>query len=183
MKPTLLLLLLLPLFSVAQSDSLLSYSGVVHADGVSKEQLFTRARSWLVNYFKDNRDVLQVQDKESGELIGKGSVVRSVPVKTLFVTTPMPATTSFRISVWVKEGKYKYEIGDINNTEFKQAPEPFGMIYTSRNTPPLKTRRPGPGVERMGAFYKKYRDDIDDMVKSIVTGLNAAMNVKAKSEF
>src|SRR5579862_4414223 len=38
----------------------------------SKNELFIRSKIWLVNTFKSSKDVIQLDDKESGKLMGKG---------------------------------------------------------------------------------------------------------------
>ena len=72
-------LLLLPWAGWAQSDSLqLNADGqaefvqVIQVPGSTVEQLYTRARSWVVVTFSDANAALKVQDKENGTLMGKG---------------------------------------------------------------------------------------------------------------
>ena len=59
----------------------------------SKNELFSNALEWFANSFKSGKDVLQVSDKESGKIIGKG----------YFNTSPI------QITIVVKDNKYRYE--------------------------------------------------------------------------
>lgn len=179
MKSKLLLLLLLPLFSYSQTDTLLIYTDIVTVENVSKDQLFTRARAWLVDAFKDSKEVIQVQDKETGELIAKGIMKSDVPYKNFMGTTVVPCYTSFKFSIWVKDGKYKYEMTDFNNTEFKGS-VPFGLLYTKRTT---ELKWPMISKSKMNEYYGKYRDEVEKTTKLLIEFLHTAMSVKPKSDF
>ena len=50
---------------------ILAYTGVVQVDGVSKEQLYNRSRIWLANAYNNSKYVIQMEDKEVGQIIGK----------------------------------------------------------------------------------------------------------------
>ncbi len=45
---------------------------MIQIPGSTVEQLYTRARSWVVVTFSDANAALKVQDKENGALMGKG---------------------------------------------------------------------------------------------------------------
>lgn len=67
----------MPVLSIAQLqiDSIskkAEYTGIVQVAGVSKEELYTRARSWFVKTYKDADVVIQMDDKDAGKIIGKG---------------------------------------------------------------------------------------------------------------
>lgn len=48
------------------------YRQTFEAPGVSRTEAFQRARRWWVVNYKSAKDVLQLADSETGELIGKG---------------------------------------------------------------------------------------------------------------
>lgn len=64
-------------------------SGVVEVEGISKDDMYTKALEWIALNYKDAGAVIQFQDKESGKIIVKG------------------AWTSFR---WMKEGLMKHTL-------------------------------------------------------------------------
>ena len=53
-------------------DGKINYSEVVNVDSVKKEELYNRAKHWLVETFNSAKDVIQIDDKENGEIVGKG---------------------------------------------------------------------------------------------------------------
>jgi len=90
-------------------DGKINYSEVVNVDSVKKEELYNRAKHWLVETFKSAKDVIQIDDKENGEIVGKGYF------KSWW---DMGWIGGKNVSVWetlkiqVKDYRYKYEITD-----------------------------------------------------------------------
>jgi hypothetical protein len=75
MKKLYLFILLVPSLSFAQKfeqvEGLFTMQFVANSD-LSKAQLFDALRSWFVSTYKSSTDVLEISDKESGVLMGKG---------------------------------------------------------------------------------------------------------------
>lgn len=92
------------------------YREVVTVNGVTKDQLFDKARQWFVSNYKDASEVLQVQDKESGTLVGKGlfTVNFQGGQRKVFHT----------VSIDCKDGKYRVTI-----TDFMLK---FSSVYTEK---------------------------------------------------
>jgi hypothetical protein len=72
------------------------YMSVVNVDSTKSNELYVRANEWFVNTFKSAKDVIQLNDKEAGKIIGKG-----------FFSTGL-FTIHFTIEIQTKDGKYKY---------------------------------------------------------------------------
>lgn len=124
MKKPLLLLLLLPTLVLAQKktytleefpfevDSItgrIVFRGVVQVPGASADQLYLRAKSFFFTRFRDAKAVIQVDDKAGGVLLGKGLIYPgTINILTAgsYIETP--------IEVRVKEGRYRYEITNMN---------------------------------------------------------------------
>ena len=87
-------------------DGKVNYSGVIQADRISKDELYKRTKRWFIDNYKSAKDVLQLDDKENGELIGKGYLETSWGATTIYV--------GHTIKIQVKDGRYKYEITDFN---------------------------------------------------------------------
>lgn len=85
-------------------DNQVCYTDVIKAEGISKEELYNRALSWFAVAFKSAKDVIQMQDRESGKIIGKGSFL--CPLGALLPALEMKMT----VTIMVKEGRYKYVI-------------------------------------------------------------------------
>lgn len=94
------ILLMFPGLLIAQK-----YSEVVDVPGKNSDQLYSSAREWFADSFNSANDVLQMDDPVAGKLIGKGTFELTIGY---IIWRP-----NFTIKIFVKDGKYKYEISDI----------------------------------------------------------------------
>lgn len=105
------ILVLISSTSFAQKDTVISYSDVVTVEGASKEQFFLRGRQWVAQSFRSANDVLQINDKDAGELSGKGIVVISYKYNG---KKDYPANCRLTLNIWAKDNKYiTMVIGDL----------------------------------------------------------------------
>ena len=100
-----------------------SYTGVVNVDSLKKEIIYSKAREWFVLTFKSADDVLQMEDKESGKLIGKA--YQDIIIKSL---VPITTRMYYTIKINIKDYKYRYEITNIN---YQSYPTPQMASYTT----------------------------------------------------
>lgn len=173
----LLMLLLFPFTTIAQ-DSLLTYTEVVELPGQTKEQLFVKARHWFTNTFRDSKEVLEINDKETGELSGKGIIKSRWHYKQFGKREAYPATVFFHISIWVKDSKYKYAITHLearNKIDNSAASQDFGLLTTSAVSP----------VKWSGVSQKKMNEVWNDLkieTAKEIEGLIAAMKSSIAAE-
>jgi hypothetical protein len=182
MKRLFLLLFIAPAFSYSQNvpiDSLTNkivFSEVVKVDSVSKDELYTRAREWFAKTFKSAQDVLQMDDKESGKLIGKGS---SKGVNHLQLSTNS-FYLNYMISITIKDGRYRYEVTDFTAkdepTQYRL--NPSLLLLSELSLDPKSKNKKG-----------EYRDFINDYLLAVETNsillindLKAAMSKTATGE-
>src|SRR6266542_1007820 len=95
------------LISAAQNDTLITYSEIVNVDSTTKDQLFQNARQWYNEIFVSSKEVLQIVDKETGELSGKG-LLKSYYDYRVMGKRKYDCYYKFSIDIKVKDGKYKY---------------------------------------------------------------------------
>ena len=88
------------------SQEPISYSGVVETDSVSKEILYKRGLLWIANAFKDSKEVIQLKDENSGQIISKGTFKYNG--KDDFYR----GFIEFKLELYFKDGRYKYVITD-----------------------------------------------------------------------
>lgn len=164
-----------------QADALITYSEVVEVPSMKKDQLYANARLWFVNSFKSAKDVLQVQDKETGELVGKGWFEEQITIKMMGSWKYM-AQYYFKMSVFVKDGKYKYTITDIDNTSIKgNDNSAFGLLYTSIDP---KTRKwPMYSESKHRDIYLTIKEASNNRIKLLIDDLKKNMIAKSESDF
>lgn len=112
--------LILLLFSISVSAQLhdrfpfndsgkIIYSSIIDAEGKSKAELYTSAKEFFANTFVSAKDVIQMDDKDGGIIIGKGS--KRIMIENKKVTVPV--SILFSIKIECKDNKYKFEIYSI----------------------------------------------------------------------
>lgn len=107
------LLLLFPFAGFSQTDSILRYSSIVEVTGQNKEQLFSKARQWVTDKFKDAKQVIQISDLQTGEIAGGGNFDATYYYKNFGNDDPRIANYQFRFGIYVKDGRYKFEFYDV----------------------------------------------------------------------
>lgn len=146
-------------------DGKVVYTGVIKVDSVSKNELYNRAKLFFVKNYKSANDVLQLDDKETGQIIGKG--IFKIPTGTGLMART--STVLHRLSITVKDGRYKYEVANLV--------EVF-------NTPGV-----GSGENSIDGYVlskKKYSQsfiiDVHDYVSKFVQSLIDEMGIKSEKK-
>jgi hypothetical protein len=83
---------------VNQTTGKIEFQQVLEASGKSKEDVYNAARQWFVHAFVSANAVLQMEDKETGLLIGKGRL----------------GDAEFIVKIESKEGRARYTLTDIS---------------------------------------------------------------------
>ena len=80
-------------------------------DSVSgtKSELYIRARAWMANTYNSSQDVLQMDDKEAGKIIGKA--ITTWPIKGGFGNLLCESPIHYTITIDIKDGKYRCVLG------------------------------------------------------------------------
>jgi hypothetical protein len=184
MKILILILMLITTICFAQQDTIhlssdiaISYGGVINVDGVSKEELFVRARDWC----SDKLQSLQIQDKETGELSAKGISVGTITFR-LLGTNKVKAKFNFNLNIWIKDNRYIYGITDINNTAITyngktaslrdDVESPIGLLYTSKHS---KTKVLSLSQTKSDETYQSAKDAFDKIIKELIASLQSFM--------
>lgn len=176
MKKTLLsacVLLSLNLFSQAK-DSLLIYTEVVSVENTTKDQLFVKARQWFNDAWKSSKDVLQITDKETGELSGKGIISSYYDYKPpMGAAVKPPVDYHVSISVFVKDGRYKYEFTSFRPIEGKAGGmEVLGTITTGETSP---VKFAYTSQKKSDAMYKSLKMHLNERMLLMIASLKQAM--------
>ena len=116
MKSFLIFILLLPLISMGQSkeiplkDGEINFSEVVLLDSTfKKNDLYINANKFFVDVYHSAKDVIQLDDKDAGIVIGKG-YFETLWKANFLITYQLQIWHTIKISI--KDGSYKYEITD-----------------------------------------------------------------------
>lgn len=164
-----ILLLLVMLSLNAYSQEAITYTEVVNVDSLTtKKELFNRAKVWFSETYKDANKVIQLQDEENGQIIGKAKI--PYESKILVSSAGTRGFISYTIKVFSKDGRYKYEITDFihESISAQYSQFGFGLITTSdqaNNVPGSKS------------WYVKVLNDIKSRIETNIPPLVESLKI------
>ena len=172
---------LLPMFGYSQTDTLISFSGVVKVDGVTKDQLFQNGRQWYNKEFVSSKAVLQIVDKETGELSGKGILKSYYDFKMLGTVKKYDCYFRVSIDIKVKDGKYKYSFTEFVIDEALTPGMEKMPALTSSNKCPIKFSMVS--EKKMDAMYLSMQENLKIVMDSLIANLEKEMSIKTQDDF
>ena len=163
-----------PTLPIDPESHLVAYTGVVEVLGVTQAQLYSRAYEWVAKNFKSAQDVIQMQDKESGKIIAKGNV-------KAFIKKYPQGHNSFTLSIYVKDGKYKYDITNFKNENqvVGRYSGDYSMGNFEQEKPSFKMAMMNGRIQRSWNILR-YNNDLE--MKATIASLEAAMTAKTKDK-
>lgn len=137
----------------------LTYTEVVQVDSVSKDELYNRAKLWLANTYVNSKAVLQIDNKEEGQIICKALMIYTP--KIFSGSEQTKGTIRYTFKIYLKDGRYKYEITDFFH-------DPDGNEYGKFGVGTVTTAKECPDPKPMA---KGWSNNIWNDIKSQI-GLN-----------
>jgi hypothetical protein len=159
-------------------DGQLYYEGVVDVVPTAKQaDLYRAGRTWFVDTYVGTKEVLQLDDKADGKMIGKGgyqySFVIGITISQIFMR--------FTLALDVKDGKYRYRIydfaGDNTNTTRLRSTDTstVGVLDYNQGYIDLK-------AGKRTKFNLKVLQGMDTQVQLMVASLQKAMLASSASK-
>lgn len=127
-------------------DGNVVYEEVIQQEG-DKLALFTKARKFFTDTFKDSKSVIEQESVESGIIIGKGTIPFNI------------YQVHFTISMHLKDNRYKYIIDNI----YMQMPK-TPLAQSSKDTPLQKWSWVYKNEKRSTELNNKFKD-ITELIK------------------
>ena len=149
-----------------------TYSDVVQLKGVSKDELYKRVKLWFIENYNSSKDVIQLDDKENGEIIGKGCF-RAKWNFRFYTQLSMNVWKTIRIKI--NNDSLKYEISDfrLNNYFF-----PIHNAPLSDYSVPIETWNKG-----HDANNKKFYPRINNQMIALINSLETAVKSKTSDNW
>lgn len=157
-------------------DDKLYYEGVVEVNPTSKKaDLYQIGRAWFVDTYVNAKDVLQLDDKAEGKMMGKG-IYRYTFFNGLGVSQVI---MHFTLALDIKDGKYRYRmydfLGDNVNTDMLSGvTEVRSLDYNKCYTDYKAGKRT--------KYNLKVLQGMDTQVKIIAASLEKAMQKSVKKD-
>lgn len=167
----------LPLLLCAQTP--IAFEEVVKIDeSTSKETLYNRGLHWVVVVFQNPKKVIQLKDKEEGQIVCKGSFDYKQKKAMWGAGNNTKGVIEFTVKLFFKEGRYKYVITDFTHVSNSGVYD-FGIITDAAEYPNKMTMT-------SKAWRKWIWNDLKEQVELktpvIVESLRSEMVKKVGSE-
>lgn len=145
-------------------DGQIFYEQIDSLPGVSKDEIYKRSKAWIVAIFKDAKEVIQLDSKEDGEIIGKGNF----QFYYTMLGVPVPSRCFFTIKLSSRDGKHRAQIYDVTavNGE-RNEPVRMDKLLSKPNT----------------GHNQKIIRQINEGVESMFADLRAVLNPVKKDDF
>lgn len=180
MKSIIFLFFQIFLLNAFSQEKPLIFTEIVKVDSsISKNILYERARAWLNDKFKNYKEVSQIQDKESGELSVKG-ILYTHYLKNVFgeSLSNFPCYVRFKLTIWVKDGRYKYEFSDFNDECIGQGSYSSLGILTDRET----FKEKGNGKRILNELWIEVKQETNLQTKEMIDSLRTEMSKELKKD-
>jgi hypothetical protein len=164
---------------IAQNNEQLIYSDVIELENVSQDDLYNRGKIWFANTYVSANDVIQLDDKSSGLIIGKG-VYRYDP-KVFNANARTVGVIRYTVKLFFKDGRYKYEIGNFNHESTSVSSYggiDFGLIT---NETECSSPKRGMGSSWNNKVWNDIKSQIDDNVKLLISSIKDGMTKTIES--
>lgn len=157
-----------PKMPVDDKTGLITYSRVVESPGLSATQAYLKGLAWAMKYYKNPTDVIRERDTVNNSILCKARFkISNPPDKKGFATDA--GLVMYTIKVQFKDGRYRYELTEINWKQTSHYPVERWMDTNSQ-------------VYRNE--YAWYLQQTDTEVKEVIKSLERVMQEKdsAKSD-
>jgi len=156
----------------ANGQSELGFSRVVGIDSTDKDQLFTKGLLWFAETFKDSKAVIELKERESGLIVGKGLLKYSASSLSDLYYGSILGHIKFTVKVSVKNEKVRIELDSFIH-EPSNAAYSLGLITDSENYPNAKV--PGWGKKWHQAAWEDLQDDVKSNAAELMEDFKSYM--------
>lgn len=144
-------------------DGQIFYEQIDSLPGMSQSEIYKRSRAWVADAFKDAKEVIQLDSKEDGEIIGKGNFTFYYTMLAL----PVKSTCFFTIKLSSRDGKHRSQVYNVTAVAESNYQVKMDKLLAKPNT----------------QQNRKIINEINKGVLSMFADLRAALNSAKKEDF
>lgn len=158
------------IFPIDEKTGEIVYSGIVNVDSANFKELYVRAHEWFANTFKSAQNVIQLNDKEAGKIIGKGLFEAGIPKSHAgLVHIAIIVSVDFTLEIQTKDGKYKYVFSNLS------CKNSGGGEYDLKSSSFVKNSM---WQKKLDEDWLEIRQDINKRMSIMIDDLKISMNSK-----
>ena len=162
-----------PNLPIDMETNTIAYTEVVVLDTtLKKDELYSRAREWFAKTYKSANSVIQMDDKAEGKIVGRASI--PITYNNIGIIAP-GGSISYNISVYVKDGKYKYEFENFQHQGDGNKIPSYGSCTKMLNT---TDKNFGIGMQKT---YNIYLNQMHTDIIETISNLKSTLALKTTS--
>jgi len=167
----------------------ITYTEIVLADSLSQNELYSKINEWFAKSYNSATDVIQLNSKEDGKIIGKGIFIFPVIFRYNNIKTPVTIKVPYTLSIYIKENKFKYELTSFYvTTEMGQFPlESYNTDKEKMKEELRKTIKNEYQLEKRSQeqieFNQGILNETDNHVKNIINSFKSHINKKSANDW
>lgn len=139
---------------------LITYTEVVPLKSLSAKTMYKRALEWFNTYYKNPSDVIRENDSTKGKIVGKSRFkIYNAADKSGLRTDA--GLIMYTINVSIREGRYKYEVTELNQKAASYMPLERWLDTSSRT---------------YTTAYIGYLEQVDTQIREAIESLKEAMS-------
>jgi len=162
-----------PNLPIDMETNTITYTEVVVLDTtLKKDELYSRVREWFAKTYKSANSVIQMDDKAEGKIVGRASIPLTY---STMGNNPSAGSISYNISVYVKDGKYKYEFANFQHQGDGNKIPSYGSCTKMLNT---TDKYFGIGMQKT---YNVYLNQMHTDIIETISNLKSTLALKTTS--
>jgi len=150
-----------------EKNGKVEYTDVVQLEGMSKDEIYKKAKMWMVSTLKSGDNMVELDGSTSDQMVGTGNikpVIDDKKNKTRYLI--QDANLNFKFIVYCKEGRLKYVVTNLALSLNTGPNCVYGVIRTSLDN-----------IEDFPVYGKKWQLVYRDFVTQFVNeNINALIN-------
>jgi len=156
----------------------LSFEKVIKTDSVGKKIIFATINDWFATTYNSSNDVIQMNDKDAGILIGKGLFEYNSNRHPFFSQYEYDGNIKYTIKIYVKDNRYKVVLTDFEHLGDLTRPSYSFSIITTAEDSGYK----GPYQKFHNENWRDIKLECEEYSKDIFTSLeNKTKNIKVET--
>ena len=163
------------------NPSPIAASEVVVVNGASKDQLYSAALAWIGTAFKSAKATVDLADSAGGKIIAKPEM-EFVPASR-WGSACTRGVISYVVSIAVKDGRYKYDIGSFVHTYRGNTCDSAGCNYGLITDAPWAKGQSCTGFGSGEDNWIKLQTDVKAESQMLISSLKSAMAKAAESDW
>jgi hypothetical protein len=151
-----------------------SYSVITTTAAIKQKELHSKAKQWVVFYFKSAKDVIQMDDADNGKLIIKGV---TGGYHTTFRNSVYAENLYYVIIISTKDGKYKINITDLEQETLSDGRALY-RIPVERTLNHIESDKSEINKEETEKIYNDLKSNINAIALNIIADFKSFMSKK-----